>query len=166
MNLVPNVKNDSFEPRAKFIFNKNGDLNISIDSIFELIRDIKDPEHDFTLEQLNVVKKEYISIFEFTKDDECLNVGLPVKCLMVRFVPTIPHCSMAAIIGLSLIYILKNYIKDHIIKIEIVLGTHVNDKLINKQLNDKDRVQAAFENEALNDVINDCTANIFSKYNF
>lgn len=160
MNLEPNLKKDFFEPRAEFSYNTNGDLNISVNSIFELIRDVKDPEHDFTLEQLNVVKKEYISIYEFTKNDGYLDIGLPLKCLLVKFVPTIPHCSMAAIIGLSLIYILKKFVKDHIIRVEVVLGSHVNDKLINKQLNDKDRVQAAFENEALFDVISECIANV------
>ena len=51
--------------------------------IFDLIRDINDPEHPLTLEQLNVVTEEQIAI-DADKHD-----------IKVMFTPTIPHCSMA-----------------------------------------------------------------------
>ncbi len=56
----------------------------------DLIRDINDPEHPLTLEQLNVVQQGHIEV-----DDKSSKV-------MVYFTPTIPHCSMATLIGLSL----------------------------------------------------------------
>jgi len=58
--------------------------------IFDLVRDINDPEHPLTLEQLNVVTEEQISV-----DD-------PGSAVEVQFTPTIPHCSMATLIGLAI----------------------------------------------------------------
>ena len=58
--------------------------------IFDLIRDINDPEHPLTLEQLNVVTEEQIMV-----DDSRSKVE-------VEFTPTIPHCSMATLIGLAI----------------------------------------------------------------
>ena len=58
--------------------------------ILEHIRDIKDPEHPNTLEELNVVLQELI-----TCDDEN-------SLLTVTFTPTIPHCSSATLIGLCI----------------------------------------------------------------
>ena len=56
----------------------------------DLIRNINDPEHPLTLEQLNVVQQGHIEV-----EDEDNKV-------VVYFTPTIPHCSMATLIGLSL----------------------------------------------------------------
>ena len=53
-------------------------------------RGINDPEHPLTLEQLDVVKLEDVAV-----DDEKNKVN-------VVFTPTIPHCSMATLIGLSI----------------------------------------------------------------
>ena len=58
------------------------------DEVFEHIRHLNDPEHPLSLEQLNVVSRENIV---------CLDPGNVVH---IRFTPTIPHCSMATLIGL------------------------------------------------------------------
>ena len=58
--------------------------------IFDLIRNIKDPEHPLTLEQLHVVEEHRINID---------NKG---NSIHINFTPTIPHCSMATLIGLSI----------------------------------------------------------------
>lgn len=58
--------------------------------LLEHIRDIRDPEHPHSLEALNVVRKEDITV-----DDAGSKVA-------VQFTPTIPHCSMATLIGLSI----------------------------------------------------------------
>ncbi|KAI0977743.1 hypothetical protein GJ496_008602 [Pomphorhynchus laevis] len=42
------------------------------------------------------------------------------------------------------------------ISVEIAEGTHQNEHLINKQLNDKERVIAAMDNPHLRDVVNSC----------
>eukprot|EP00947_MAST-08B_sp_MAST-8B-sp1_P004696 g4696.t1 len=51
---------------------------------------INDPEHPLTLEQLNVATLENVQV-----DDAAGTV-------MVHFTPTIPHCSMATLIGLCI----------------------------------------------------------------
>ena len=60
---------------------------VDVREIFDLIRDINDPEHPLTLEQLNVVTEDQITVNEAKKD------------VIVNFTPTIPHCSMATLIG-------------------------------------------------------------------
>ena len=60
---------------------------VDVREIFDLIRDINDPEHPLTLEQLNVVTEEQITV----EDDK--------NNIVVMFTPTIPHCSMATLIG-------------------------------------------------------------------
>jgi len=59
-------------------------------SIPFVFRGINDPEHPLTLEQLDVVKMEDVIV-----DDESNEIT-------VVFTPTIPHCSMATLIGLSI----------------------------------------------------------------
>ncbi|KAG8000336.1 Mitotic spindle-associated MMXD complex subunit MIP18 [Nibea albiflora] len=63
----------------------------------------------------------------------------------IEFTPTIPHCSMATLIGLS--------IK---IDVSITPGTHASEDAVNKQLADKERVAAALENSSLLEVVNQC----------
>jgi metal-sulfur cluster biosynthetic enzyme len=58
--------------------------------VFELLRNINDPEHPLTLEQLNVASLDLIEV-----DDAAGSID-------VRFTPTIPHCSMATLIGLCI----------------------------------------------------------------
>nr|XP_034588546.1 protein AE7-like [Setaria viridis]TKW23650.1 hypothetical protein SEVIR_3G000500v2 [Setaria viridis] len=58
--------------------------------IFDHIRDIKDPEHPYSLEQLNVVTEDSVEL-----NDESNHVR-------VTFTPTVEHCSMATVIGLCI----------------------------------------------------------------
>ncbi|XP_045031695.1 MIP18 family protein galla-2 isoform X2 [Daphnia magna] len=58
--------------------------------IFDLLRDISDPEHPMSLEELNVVQITNIEV-----DDH-------ENSVKVFYTPTIPHCSMATLIGLSI----------------------------------------------------------------
>mmetsp|Transcript_19967 Transcript_19967/g.64838 ORF Transcript_19967/g.64838 Transcript_19967/m.64838 type:complete len:159 (+) Transcript_19967:40-516(+) len=113
--------------------------------IFELIRGIKDPEHPHTLEQLNVAQRRLIDV-----DDEAGRV-------VVRFSPTIPHCSMATLIGLCLrVKLLRSLPPRLKVDILITPGTHASEESINKQLNDKERVAAALENDHLSGMVNQC----------
>lgn len=61
-----------------------------ISSCLEQIRDICDPEYPNTLEELAVVCKEQIVVETAT------------QYVRVDFTPTIPHCSMATLIGLCI----------------------------------------------------------------
>ena len=56
----------------------------------DMIKNINDPEHPWTLEELNVLQQAHIEV-----DDARGTVS-------VFFTPTIPHCSMATLIGLSI----------------------------------------------------------------
>ncbi|ADM12449.1 iron-sulfur cluster assembly protein CIA2 [Encephalitozoon intestinalis ATCC 50506] len=125
-------------------------------SVFELIRDIRDPEHSYTLEQLGVVSREGITIGLIDSDGIAPSAGLPIKYIKVMFKPTIPHCSMAAIIGLCIKAQINQYIENHFIQVHIVNDGHINFKALNKQLDDKDRVLAAMENETLLDLMKEC----------
>ncbi|KAH8390464.1 hypothetical protein KR215_000259 [Drosophila sulfurigaster] len=113
--------------------------------IFDLIRNINDPEHPLTLEELHVVQEQLITI-----SDKKNNVH-------VNFTPTIPHCSMATLIGLSIrVKLLRSLPPRFKVTVEITPGTHASEFAVNKQLADKERVAAALENKHLAEVINQC----------
>jgi len=116
--------------------------------IFELLRNINDPEHPLTLEQLNVVEQ---SLIEVNNENNEINV---------KFTPTIPHCSMATLIGLSIRTRLLRTIPPRFkVSVTITPGTHVAETAVNKQLADKERVAAALENKYLLTVIDQCLEN-------
>lgn len=76
---------------------------------------------------------------------------------MIKFTPTIPHCSMATLIGLSIrVLLLRTLPARFKITVEITPGSHTSEVAINKQLADKERVAAALENNHLLEVINQC----------
>lgn len=113
--------------------------------IYELLRNINDPEHPLTLEQLKVVEPGLIKV----SDEE--------STCDVLFTPTIPHCSMATLIGLCLrVKLLRSLPARFKVTININPGTHASELAVNKQLNDKERVQAALENERLLGVVQQC----------
>ncbi|PVV02727.1 hypothetical protein BB560_002814 [Smittium megazygosporum] len=58
--------------------------------VYELIKDITDPEHPLTLEQLNITQPDHVFV-----DDKG-------NYIMIEFTPTIPHCSMSTLIGLCI----------------------------------------------------------------
>eukprot|EP01122_Echinamoeba_exundans_P003581 TRINITY_DN13662_c0_g1_i1.p1 TRINITY_DN13662_c0_g1~~TRINITY_DN13662_c0_g1_i1.p1 ORF type:complete len:162 (-),score=17.90 TRINITY_DN13662_c0_g1_i1:15-500(-) len=116
-------------------------FGITPDEIYEYIRDIKDPEHPYTLEQLNVVSDDKIQIV----DDGGGNM-----LIRIEFTPTVPHCSLAAIIGLCLREkLIRELIVPFKLHIFITPGSHDTELEINKQVNDKERVAAAMENPNL-----------------
>lgn len=125
----------------------NNQIKDPIDSreVFDIIKNIQDPEHPLTLEDLNVVDIEGIKIV--TKDQTC----------RVEFTPTIPHCSMATLIGLSIqVKLLRSLPSEYKAEVLIKTGTHSSETAINKQLADKERVAAALENVNLLQVVNKC----------
>jgi len=113
--------------------------------IFDLIRSINDPEHPLTLEELKVV------------DESNVFVNNADGSVEILFTPTIPHCSMATLIGLSIrVQLLRTLPPRFKVKVEITPGTHANEQDVNKQLADKERVAAALENSHLLEVVNQC----------
>lgn len=115
------------------------------DEIFEMIRNLNDPEHPLTLQQLNVVSEENIKVL----DDE--------NKIEIFFTPTIPHCSMATLIGLCIrVKLLRSLPSRFKVHVQISPGSHQSEAAINKQLNDKERVAAALENGHLLGLVNKC----------
>jgi len=113
--------------------------------VYDLIRGIKDPEHPLTLEELNVVEEANVIV-----DDK-------KNSILIYFTPTISHCSMATLIGLSIMVKLIRCLPSRFkINVKISKGSHSTEDAINKQLNDKERVSAALENPNLLQVINQC----------
>jgi len=147
---------------------------ITVHEIFDIVRTIQDPEHPLTLEQLNVVRAELIEVFDKKgesagdddgDDDDLNGDNIPMRgkkkkkfsTVRVQFTPTIPHCSMATLIGLSLrVKLLRSIPSRFKVTVQIEDGTHVSEHAVNKQLGDKERVRAALENEHLLGVVNRC----------
>ncbi|GAA6026730.1 hypothetical protein JCM8097_005819 [Rhodosporidiobolus ruineniae] len=116
------------------------------DEVFDLIRSITDPEHPLTLEQLAVVSEPQITVKHGKRPS-----------VLVEFTPTIPHCSMATLIGLSLrVRLLRSLPERFKVDIKVREGTHQSEHAVNKQLNDKERVAAALENTHLLSVVQQC----------
>lgn len=63
----------------------------------ESIRDIRDPEHPNTLEELSVIDRSSVTVTESTP-----GTGLSWGTVSIAFTPTVPHCSLASLIGLSI----------------------------------------------------------------
>lgn len=109
------------------------------------MRDIRDPEHPYSLEQLSVLSEESVSV------DEKLGR------ILITFTPTIQHCSMATVIGLCLRVKLMECFPPHFkLDIKVSPGSHANEESVNKQLNDKERVAAALENPNLRQLVDAC----------
>ncbi|XP_058777501.1 protein AE7-like [Vicia villosa] len=115
--------------------------------IFDHIRDIKDPEHPYSLEELKVITEEAVEV-----DDKNSYVR-------VTFTPTVEHCSMATVIGLCLrVKLLRSLPSRYKVDIRVAPGSHATEAAVNKQLNDKERVAAALENPNLVDMVDECLA--------
>ncbi|KAK9392869.1 mitotic spindle-associated MMXD complex subunit MIP18 [Crotalus adamanteus] len=110
-----------------------------------LIRGIHDPEHPLTLEELNVVEQLRVQVSDAQ------------SAVSVEFTPTIPHCSMATLIGLSIkVKLIRSLPERFKVDVHITPGTHASEHAVNKQLADKERVAAALENMHLLQVVNQC----------
>jgi metal-sulfur cluster biosynthetic enzyme len=116
---------------------------IDQEEIFDLIRSIYDPEHPNTLEELRVVSASQITI---GKDH-----------IKVEFTPTVPHCGMSTLIGLTIrVRLLRSLPSRFKVDIYVKPGSHQSELAVNKQLNDKERVAAALENPALVETVEQC----------
>ncbi|CAH8358869.1 unnamed protein product [Eruca vesicaria subsp. sativa] len=128
---------------------------LSVDTIdqlevFDHIRDIKDPEHPYSLEQLKVLTEDSVEV-----DDSKSHVR-------VTFTPTVEHCSMATIIGLCVrVKLMRSLPSRYKIDIRVAPGTHATEAAVNKQLNDKERVAAALENPNLVEMVDECLSPSF-----
>merc|ERR1719419_1701805 len=119
--------------------------------IYDHIRSIRDPEKPQNLEELNVVLESLVHVYPIN--------GAGDKCVaQIEFVPTVPHCHLATLIGLCIRTKLERTLVPGQIKLEILVkeGTHNTESDINKQINDKERVAAAMENPNLKETVDKC----------
>lgn len=124
------------------------ELQILKETVFDLIRGIKDPEKIETLEELNVVTEEGVQVKRFNND--CF-------LITIEFIPTVPHCTLASLIGLCVRNKLQRDLPERY-KLDIYVkeGTHNIEKDINRQINDKERIAAAMENPKLRELVTQC----------
>ncbi|CAG9799932.1 unnamed protein product [Chironomus riparius] len=147
-NINPNIFKKSDErPVSESEKNENTVDPIDSREVFDLIRNINDPEHPLTLEELHVLEESRVEV-----DNE-------KSFIRILFTPTIPHCSMATLIGLSIrVKLLRSLPPRFKISVQITPGTHSSENAINKQLADKERISASLENSTLLEVVNQCIA--------
>merc|ERR1712048_1104369 len=107
-----------------------------------VLRFLQDPEHpNLSLEQLKVIVLD--------------NIWVEDRRIFVRFTPTVPTCSVATLIGLTVKAKLQRSLPIRFkVDVQVTPGTHNQEEQVNKQLNDKERVAAALENPALRNLIN------------
>ena len=87
-----------------------------LNRILDLIREINDPEHPLSLEELNVVELTKVEV-----DDDANKVE-------IHFTPTIPHCSMATLIGLSIrVKLLRSLPSRFKVDVRITPGAHASE---------------------------------------
>ena len=68
------------------------ELLIWKETVYDIIRTIQDPEKPETLEELDVVQEDLVQVRE--------NLEKPgYYTAKITFVPTVPHCSLATLIG-------------------------------------------------------------------
>ncbi|KAK9699017.1 hypothetical protein RND81_08G147600 [Saponaria officinalis] len=150
INQNPTVyvkKNRLSRPRPPDLIDEYAVEPIDKLEIFDHIRDIMDPEHPYSLEQLNVVTEDSIEV-----DDKRSHVRL-------TFTPTVEHCAMARHIGLCLrIKLLRSLPSHYNVDIRIAPGTHVNEAAVNKRVNDKERIAASLENSHVMYMVDECLA--------
>ncbi|EGG17402.1 hypothetical protein DFA_08397 [Cavenderia fasciculata] len=140
--------------------------------IFDIIRSIKDPEFPNTLEELNVVKEEYITVEDnlVSTDDNGAHNG-QVCNITIYIRPTVPHCHLVPTIALCLRQKIETSLpKQSKVTVYVQPGSHQtefdNDDvsydinqlyslLVNKQINDKERLMAALEQREIFDLVNE-----------
>ena len=141
-NMPYQLSRDLAEERIKNESDPEKEDLVDKYEIYEIIRNINDPEHPLTLEQINVVNVDNIYV-----DNE-------KKRIKIYFTPTIPNCTMSAVIGLSIkVKLLNTVSRKYKVDVLIEPGKHMTEDAINKQLCDKERVYAALEAEGLKRII-------------
>uniref|UniRef100_A0A224XM54 Uncharacterized protein n=1 Tax=Panstrongylus lignarius TaxID=156445 RepID=A0A224XM54_9HEMI len=119
------------------------------ETVFDLVRSIRDPEKPATLEDLDVVSEEGIEI--------CRNWDDSIFYVSLEFQPTVAHCNLATLIGLCIrVKLQKNLVHKYKLKVTVKKGTHQTEEDVNKQINDKERVAAALENPSLLEMVQKC----------
>ena len=114
------------------------------DEVYEIIRTIRDPEFPQTLEELDVVDPADVHL-SINEQRRWVNV-------QVVWTPTTPSCGFATNIALSIqVKLMRDFTQRQWMKLEVKTkeGRHDKGAEIDRQVNDKERVAAAMENEVV-----------------
>ncbi|CAN7940423.1 unnamed protein product [Ixodes hexagonus] len=139
--------------------NSKEEVRRRIEEIYDIIKDIRDPEKPQTLEELGVV----------SEDDIRVDVTENYSTVSVTLVPTVPHCHLAAIIGeydavhsYARLCVRARLERDlpYTFKLDIFIqeGSHTTAAELSKQINDKERVAAAMENKSIRKMVDGCVS--------
>ncbi|CAG0920522.1 unnamed protein product [Notodromas monacha] len=127
----------------------DGELEELKYEVYDAIKTIRDPEKPQDLEELGVVSEDGVTVARCKYSKDVL--------VTVTLVPTVPHCSLATLIGLCVRVRLEQALSRKAkVDIFIAEGAHDTAPEINKQLNDKERVAAAMENPNLKEMVFGC----------
>lgn len=122
--------------------------------IYDFIRNIRDPERPESLEDLDVVKEEYVHVTE---------IGEDYYDVTIYYKPTVEHCHLATLIGLFIREKIRREIPPdyfrYKLKILAIPGSLQNEDDANRQVNDKERVAAALEKESMLRLVDQCINN-------
>ncbi|XP_076059094.1 cytosolic iron-sulfur assembly component galla-1 isoform X2 [Oratosquilla oratoria] len=117
-------------------------------TVYDVLRLIRDPEKDATLEDLAVIREDEIQVSRINNDK---------YFIAIKFVPTVSHCSLATLIGLCVREKLRRSLPyPYKVDIKLAPGSHDTEDEVNKQINDKERVAAALENPNLLKIVEQC----------
>ena len=161
-NLNPIIKTKLYKYKIDWLnerekLEKDDNIEDKIDKyeVFEIIRNITDPEHPYNLEELNIISLEDIIV-----DNEN-------RLITVYFTPTIDNCGFASLIGLSIKKKLLNFISPkYNIDVLIKEPKSDNDKNLNKQMNDKERLEASNLNKDIVGLYSAVTIDVDEYLNF
>ncbi len=139
--------------------NNKNDFSLSKEIVYDFISGIIDPERGCTIEELEIVSEDWIEVFKPGDKD-----GVNYERIVITWKPTVPNCSFAVNIGLSIRHKLNLEIPKFInslgkiykYKIDVIIypGSHSTENEINKQVNDKERFSAALESPDILNYIN------------
>jgi len=122
--------------------------------IYDFIRTIRDPERPESLEDLDVVKEEYVHVKEIDED---------YYDVVIYYKPTVEHCHLATLIGLFIREKIRREIPPEYfrykLKILAIPGSLQNEEDANRQVNDKERVAAALEKDSMMRLVDQCINN-------
>eukprot|EP01127_Copromyxa_protea_P019006 TRINITY_DN6091_c0_g1_i1.p1 TRINITY_DN6091_c0_g1~~TRINITY_DN6091_c0_g1_i1.p1 ORF type:complete len:143 (+),score=9.05 TRINITY_DN6091_c0_g1_i1:49-429(+) len=123
---------------------------ISCQEIFDIIKNIQDPEHPLTLESLKVCTTDMVEV-----DNEA-------NLVTVYYNPTVPQCTLTTVIGLSIRTALERALPARFhISVLVQPGTHEQEHELNKQVNDKERAVGAMTNPNLASIVDKCLSDAF-----
>jgi len=129
--------------REDFHKTQNSHIDFEIiNKVYEIVRSIRDAEFPYTMEHLDMVNETDIEV-ESKRNQ---------KHIKVHWKPSSPSCRFATHIGLAIRLKLERELTDYEkIKLTLLIksGGHKQQKIIDKQINDKERTAAAMENEEL-----------------